>query len=957
MKQRALVAYVEGCYRPRFAKALHYMKRILLFLALMPVINTQAQTAVEAWARRYSNLIDSDDEALVVKTDSAGNIYVAGNTYEGVSGADALLIKYSTAGVALWTNRYDGPGHRDDVPAGLAVDGNNDVIVAMHSHGSGGYEFATIKYSSAGVPLWTNRYHGPGVGNDYVHGLAVDGSGNVFVSGESHDLGTSVDYAVIKYSSAGAGLWTNRYDGPIHGDDYPWGGLALDADGNVFLTGTSESVNSFESTTICYTSGGALAWVNRHHGPDDTDEGDSIAVTGTNVFVAGRSRNPDGDVDFVTLAFSTSGVPLWTNRYDGPDNLSDFPSAMAVTGNSVFVTGVSTGTGTGYDYTTIAYSITGLPLWTNRYNGPGNGSDWPAAMTVDNLGNVFVAGYSIGSGSGADYATVALSSAGTVLWTQRYGHLSNAQDGPKSIATDGDGNVYVTGGSFSATTLDWATIKYLANGSAAWTNRYNGVGKGYGRAAAVAVDESGNIIVTGDSASSSDGNDYLTIKYSSTGTALWTNRHSGSGNLRDYAYDIAVDLSGNTYVVGYSASPVTDTDYAIIKYSDNGTPVWTNHYDVANHGDEARAVEVDGSANVFVTGYSHSGTSYDYATIKYSSAGVPQWTNRYDGPANWSDRAHALALDASGNVIVAGHSYSGPSYDYATIKYSNAGVPLWTNRYDGPAQKYDEVRAITVDKMGNVIVTGYSDSYASPDYATIKYSSAGVPLWTNRYDATYNDDEAQAVAVDAGGNVYVTGFSHSGTSYDYVTIKYSSAGLPMWTNRYDGPVNGNDQARAVVVDGNGTVVVTGSSVGADSKEDFATIAYSSAGSALWTNRYNGPFNSSDAPFTSRSIAVTDIGSFVVVGASAGGYPGGGGDEFFTLKYVTAPLLNIQRTTTNTVVVSWPSPSTDFQLQQNTNDVASVDWSNVTTAPIDNGTNKTFIVNPPTSSRFFRLIYP
>jgi len=71
----------------------------------------------------------------------------------------------------------------------------------------------------------------------------------------------------------------------------------------------------------------------------------------------------------------------------------------------------------------------------------------------------------------------------------------------------------------------------------------------------------------------------------------------------------------------------------------------------------------------------------------------------------------------------------------------------------------------------------------------------------------------------------------------------------------------------------------------------------------------------------------------------------------------APLLTIARTTTNTVAVFWPSPSTGFTLQQNTNSVVSVNWSNVVTAPFDDGATKTVIVNPQTGNRYYRLIKP
>src|ERR1039457_4761167 len=200
--------------------------------------------------------------------------------------------------------------------------------------------------------------------------------------------------------------------------------------------------------------------------------------------------------------------------------------------------------------------------------------------------------------------------------------------------------------------------------------------------------------------------------------------------------------------------------------AETAVQAWVQRYD--GPGNEACAVAVDGSNNVIVTGWSYggNGSSDDYATIKYSSAGVPLWTNRYNGPGNGGDLAYAVALDGSNNVIVTGYSDGGGyNYDYATIKYSSAGVPLWTHRYSGPGNSDDYGQAVAVDGNGDVIVTGYSTGTGSDlDYATIKYSSAGVPLWTNRYNGPGNDaDYAFAVAVDGSNNVIVTGGSDTGS--------------------------------------------------------------------------------------------------------------------------------------------------------------------------------------------------
>jgi hypothetical protein len=361
---------------------------------------------------------------------------------------------------------------------------------------------------------------------------------------------------------------------------------------------------------------------------------------------------------------------------------------------------------------------------------------------------------------------------------------------------------------------------------------------------------------------------------------------------------------------------------------------------------------LDRNGNVFVTGYS-TGTNgfWDYATVAYSSTGVPLWTNRYNGPGSSDNIAHAVAVDGRGNVIVTGHSASSAGdYDYATIAYSRAGVALWTNRYSGPGNLGDIAWAVAVDRTGGVFVTGQSittNVFDGHNYVTIKYSGTGVPLWTNRYLGPASGDAAEAVAVDGNGDVIVTGTSLvTNFVYDYATIKYSGAGVPLWTNRYHGPGISDDYASAVAVDGNGNVFVTGQSY-----NHYATIAYSSAGTALWTNRYDGGNGGGFA----WAMVVDGSGNVFVTGYSAGS---NGYTDYATIKYsAVPPSLSIARTATNTVAVSWPSPSTDFTLQQNTSAAATVNWSNVVATPSDDGTTKTLVVDPLTGNRFYRLFHP
>ena len=226
-----------------------------------------------------------------------------------------------------------------------------------------------------------------------------------------------------------------------------------------------------------------------------------------------------------------------------------------------------------------------------------------------------------------------------------------------------------------------------------------------------------------------------------------------------------------------------------------------------------------------------------------------EWVARYNGPGNSYDYAEGIALDSSGNVYVTGRSDgSGTEYDYATIKYDSSGSELWLARYNGPANGWDEAYDIALDSLGNVYVTGWGQGTGTDvDYATIKYDSTGSELWVARYNGPGNGyDSARAIAVDSLGNVYVTGNSkESGTRKrnDYLTIKYNSAGSELWVRRYNGPGNGWDEAYDIALDSLGNVYVTGRSDGSGTGGDYATIKYDSAGSELWVARYNVPLPS------------------------------------------------------------------------------------------------------------------
>lgn len=418
----------------------------------------------------------------------------------------------------------------------------------------------------------------------------------------------------------------------------------------------------------------------------------------------------------------------WISTYNGKENSFDGGNDIAAdkSGN-VYVTGICTETGTGYDYTTLKYNSSGMQQWISIYNGTGNSDDIANSIAVDNSENVYVTGSSFGNGSLYDFTTIKYNSSGIVQWVARYNGTGNSFDEAFSMGLDDSGNVYVTGASIGAgTSEDIVTIKYNSEGLQKWVARYNGFGNGNDVAYSLAVDSSGSVYVSGSSTGISTLPDYTTIKYNSDGIQQWIAIYNGPGNGADYSNDIGIDRTGNVYVTGYSdGGIVTFSDYSTIKYNSAGEQQWVQRYNGRGSSDDyAKSIAVDNAGNVYVTGECLDSVSYyDIVTIKYNSTGEQQWAEIYNGPAGFDDAGNSIAVDNSGDVYVAGYSSGiGTSNDYTTIKYNSSGVVKWIKTYDNINQG-DDAMSIITDTCGNIYVTGYSTSIAGgTDIATIKYS-------------------------------------------------------------------------------------------------------------------------------------------------------------------------------------------------------------------------------------------
>jgi uncharacterized delta-60 repeat protein len=431
---------------------------------------------------------------------------------------------------------------------------------------------------NAQIPMaWSQRYNAPPDNSDESRSIAVDGSGNSYVTGSAFNSNGNLDVVTIKYSPQGVPLWINNYDGGVFDNDEGQT-IVVDAAGNSYVTGYSRSSGSAQDiVTIKYDTGGNQLWATTYNGSGNGwDQGRSIGIDNSgNVYVTGfESTNNNFTFDMITLKYNSTGVQQWAVVYNGTGNGSDEGSELAVdkVSGSVFVVGYTeiSNSPLNNNMVTIKYNTQGQQQWLQTYNGPSNDNDYGKAIALDKFGNIIVTGYSFEANNWFDIATVKYNSSGVQQWATRYNYGPNRYDESNDIVADTLGNVYVVGHSQAtgnnSTPPDYITLKYNSSGAQQWATRYNGPLNDEDRAVAVAIDDSLNVYATGYSkGTSTSGVDFATVKYDNAGAQKWVVRYNGTANGFDQSNAIVV-WNGSVFVTGKSANNTND-DFFTIRYS------------------------------------------------------------------------------------------------------------------------------------------------------------------------------------------------------------------------------------------------------------------------------------------------------------------------------------------------------------------------------------------------------
>ncbi|MEI6488974.1 MAG: T9SS type A sorting domain-containing protein [Bacteroidota bacterium] len=426
-------------------------------------------------------------------------------------------------------------------------------------------------HSFAQAPNWQWAKSAGGTNNDQGNSIAVDAAGNTYITGffkgptitfgattVSNNYNGSQDIFITKYDANGNALWAKSAGGF---DNEYVSGIAVDASGNTYITGSFYGpTTTFGTTTLTnngncnifvtkYDSNGNVIWA-KSAGGTSYDNAHSIAVDAAgNAIITGyfgsstitfgtTTLTNNGGGDILIAKYDTNGNVVWAKSAGGTG--SD-------TGSSIALDAAGTATITGYYFSdTITFGAT--TLISNSNIGGGD--------------NIFIAKYDTN---------------GNVIWAKSAG--GTYYDNASSIAVDAAGNATITGSlasptvTFGTTTLtnngigtsDIFIAKYDTNGNALWAKSAGGTDEDLG--SGVAIDATGNTYITGRFQSpaitfgtttlskngSNISTDIFIAKYDTNGNVVWAK--SVGGTSYDDSYSIAIDAVGNAYITGYFKSP------------------------------------------------------------------------------------------------------------------------------------------------------------------------------------------------------------------------------------------------------------------------------------------------------------------------------------------------------------------------------------------------------------------
>ena len=617
----------------------------------------------ELFRRGYTTAPFGFSNALYnMNSDSAGNVFITGS-----NGSQIFLAKYDSTLSNIFSAVFSNPG---GYHTGIAYDfkinsaGEIFVIGDLMETAANARKMVLLKYSSSGSLLFSKILGNISNSQPQKSKISIGASGNVYVSAQ-----VSGNYYMVKFNNSGDTLWKRVYNGASNSTDY-CNASVIDADENFYVTGIVNGIYG-DIGTVKYDSTGNLQWVKTMAGSGGwADEGRDIMLDASgNIVVTGSlDISPGGKV--VTLKYNPAGTLLWQTSYDFA--VSDYEECVVINkdrDDNIIVVG-NCGYITVSDFATIKYNSSGSILWNRKFNAAQISTASVNSIATDKNENVYAVGRFRNGQWGDDILLVKYNSAGAKKWEWLRGGIGeDIEDAGNAVCTDNNGNVYITGTIFSTISSNKRevfTMKFDSTGTAKWnifTSYYGGSKNEEG--VEIGTDSAGNVYV-GYNAEAAVHTSFGVLKYSPTGTLLWSYGFNGPANDSDKITDMRVDKAGQVYITGNSKTVSNGYDIVTIKLNPSGIPVWLNSYNGSgNSNDESRSVDFDEDGNTYVTGtVINTSTGNDLFVIKYLSNGIQSWTyTKSQGNSNKETGACIKYDSLSGNIRLFGDLKPGFPYD------------------------------------------------------------------------------------------------------------------------------------------------------------------------------------------------------------------------------------------------------------------------------------------------------
>ncbi len=780
--------------------------------------------------------------------------------------------------------------------------------------------------------------------------MALQTDGKIVVAGYVNKDDATSDFMVVRYNANGTTDNSFSEDGKVitavGSSADAASGVAIQGDGKIVVAGNSFNGINNDFAVVRYNSNGTLDNTFSNDGKVITAIGEhdvarSVVIQQDGKIVVAGTTTTNNTSDFAVVRYNTNGTLDNTFSSDGKvtldfANTEDEANAVTIQADGKIVVAGNSRSANYADFTLARYNPNGT--LDNSFNGNGkimtivgNSSSCAYAIAIQNDGKLVTAGYRFKENTNVtgDFALVRYNANGSPdnsfgINGQFILDFGGTYDQAHSIALQQDGKIIAGGISDNK----FAVIRCMPDGSLDNMFNENGVGAAINIADvasihSVAVQPNGKIVAAGNCLNN-DGmqsSAFEIVRYDTNGKPdnsfdsdgiVTTSFFEGSPN-KDNGRSIAIQPDGRIVVAG-SSSNSSGSYLVMARYNTNGSRDLQFSNSFPQHDISVASIAIQPDGKIIAAGQIFNGSNYDFAVIRFNPDGTADKSFGTDGIVATAigtghDYGQSVKIQADGKIVVAGYAYITSGYDFAVVRYNTNGTPDNFFSLDGIVtakvlSKNDYGRSLAIQADGKIVVAGSSFNGSYDDFTMVRFNANGTldngfgSGGMVKTDMAGKSDNARSVVVQSNGKIVVTGYAQNGSNSDFAVARYNANGT--LDNSFSGDgielttIDGTSQDYAVgaVVQPDGKIIVAGYSYNAlYANYDFALVRYTASGipdNGFGTaGRILTNFNSPND--VAAAVVLQADGKIVVAGSTSIGTD----FDFAVARYNTAtPLTGI-----------------------------------------------------------------